>query len=92
MFNIFSLQHVFLLAVIALVAVGPKDLPRLMKLAGNWGGRGRSLALTLRRTLGDLTRTADLDELRAEMNAFKRKYPLSSLEAAVQIRERTPRG
>jgi len=91
-FNIFSWQHVVTLAVIALVAVGPKDLPRLVKLAKKWTSIGRSLARTLRRTLDDLTHTADLDELRAEMNALKRKYPLSSLEAAVQNRERKPRG
>ena len=92
MFNIFSWQHVVTLAVIALVVVGPKDLPRLVKLAKKWASNGRSLAQTLRRTLDDLTHTADLDELRAEMNAFKRKYPLSSLEAALPIRERKPRG
>jgi hypothetical protein len=40
-----------------------------------------------------LTQTADLDELRAETNALKRKHSLSSLEAAAApINDRSPHG
>jgi hypothetical protein len=47
----------------------------------------------LRRDFDDLTQTADLDHLRAEMNPLKRKHPLSSLEtAAAPINDRSPRG
>jgi sec-independent protein translocase protein TatB len=93
MFNIFSWQHIFILVVIALVVVGPKDLPRLMNMAGQWARKGRSVIQGLRKNFDELTQTADLDELRAEMNALKRKHPLSSLEAAVApIKQRSPRG
>ena len=84
MFNIFSWQHILILVVIALVVVGPKDLPRLMRMAGQWVGKGRSVVSGLRQSFGDLAQTAELDELRAEMIALKRKHPLSSLEAAAK--------
>jgi sec-independent protein translocase protein TatB len=87
MFNIFSWQHVLILTVIALVVVGPKDLPRLMRMAADWATKGRSMASSLRRNFDDLTRTTDLDGLRTEMNALKRKHSLSSLEAAVDDRD-----
>jgi sec-independent protein translocase protein TatB len=93
MFNFFSGQHVLILAVIALVVVGPKDLPRLMRMAGQGAAKARALASGLRRNLEEMTRTADLDGLRAELNALKRKHPLSDLEAGlVRIDDRRSRG
>ena len=80
MFNIFSWQHLFMLAVVALVVVGPKDLPRLMSMAAKWVRKGKSVADGLRQNLDELTRTAELDGLRAEMNALKKKHSLASLE------------
>ena len=82
MFNIFSWQHIIILVVIALVVVGPKDLPRLMRMAAKWVRKGKSVADGLRKNLDELTRTAELDGLRAEMIALKKKHPLSSLETA----------
>jgi sec-independent protein translocase protein TatB len=88
MFNIFSWQHILMLVVIALVVVGPKDLPRLMHMAANWAQKGRSMAATLRRNIQELTGTAELDGLRAEITALKRKYPLSRLEAGISGKPR----
>jgi len=95
MFNIFSWQHLLILTVIALVVVGPKDLPRMMRTMAQWAGKGRSVASDLRRGLQDLTSTTELDGLRTELNALKRKHPLSSLEEDLKqpiIDDRTPRG
>jgi len=83
MFNIFSWQHILILIVIALVVVGPKDLPRLMHMAAKWIRKGRDMASGLRRNFEDMTGTADLDGLRAEITALKRRHPLSSLEAGI---------
>jgi sec-independent protein translocase protein TatB len=83
MFNIFSWQHIIIMVVIALVVVGPKDLPRLMKMAAQWARKGRSMVNGLRKNFDDLTETAGLDGLRAEINAIKRANPLSSLQADV---------
>ena len=91
MFNIFSWQHILILVVIALVVVGPKDLPQLMRMAAKWVNQGRSMASSLRRNLEDMAGTAELDGLRAEITALKRKHPLSSLEAGISS-DRTPRG
>ena len=91
MFNIFSWQHILILVVIALVVVGPKDLTRLMRMAASWINKGRSLMTGLKRDFVDMTGTNDLDGLRAEITALKRKHPLSSLEASVSGKQ-PPRG
>lgn len=83
MFNIFSWQHILILVVIALVVVGPKDLPQLMNMAAKWVRKGRGMAADLRKNFVDVTGTTELDGLRAEITALKRKHPLSSLEAGI---------
>jgi Tat protein translocase TatB subunit len=85
MLNILSVQHILVLVGITLVVVGPGDLPRFMNMAGKWVRKGRSLANELHKNLDNMTRTADLNELRAEISALKRKHPLSSLEAAASL-------
>ena len=93
MFNIFSWQHIIILVVIALIVVGPKDLPQLMRMAANWVRQGRSMLQGLSKSFADMTGTEDLDGLRAEINALKRKHPLSSLQSAViPIKEPSSRG
>jgi sec-independent protein translocase protein TatB len=83
MFNIFSWQHILILVVIALVVVGPKDLPRLMRMMASWINKGRAVMAGLKRDFVDMTGTNELDGLRAEITALKRKHPLSSLEAGI---------
>ena len=38
MFDLFSWSHILILLTVALVVVGPKDLPKLMHMAGKWAG------------------------------------------------------
>ena len=90
MFNIFSWQHIIILVVIALVVVGPKDLPRLMRMAASWVRQGRSMIEGLSKSFVEMTGTEDLNELRAELNTLKRKNPLSSLESAITSPNKPP--
>lgn len=95
MSTIFSWQHLLVLAAIALVVVGPRDLPRLMRMVSHGMAKTRSMVSCLYRNIEDMTRTTDLDGLRAELNALKRKHPLSSLEAGLArpaVSERPSRG
>ena len=41
----------FVILIVALVVVGPKDLPRVMRMVGQWTGRARSMADQFRRSL-----------------------------------------
>ena len=67
----FGWSHLIILMVVALVVVGPKDLPKLMRTAGQWAGRARSMADQFRRSFEDMARQSELDELRAEVNRLK---------------------
>jgi sec-independent protein translocase protein TatB len=63
----------FLLAgVIALVVVGPKDLPVLMRRLGQFMGKLRAMAAEFRASFDEMARQSELDELRKEVEAMRR--------------------
>ena len=70
MFDI-AWSELFVILIVALVVVGPKDLPKLMRKVGQWTGRARSMADQFRRSFDDMARQAELDELRTQVNKMK---------------------
>ena len=79
MFDFFSWQHLSIMLVVALVVVGPKDLPRLMNIAGKWAGKARSMATEFRRSFDEMARESELAELRKEIEDLKKNNPVSDL-------------
>lgn len=79
MFDIFSWQHIIILLVVALVVVGPKDLPRLMHMMGKWAGKARDMASEFRRSFDEMARQSELDELRKEIEELKKNNPVNDV-------------
>src|ERR1700756_5375865 len=61
-----------LAAVIALVVVGPKDLPVLMRKLGQFVGKMRAMAAEFRASFDEMARQSELDDLRKEGEAMRR--------------------
>jgi sec-independent protein translocase protein TatB len=76
-----SLEHIVILGVIALVVVGPKDLPLLLRKLGQWTARLRGMAQEFRTGFDELARQAELDELKREVQSLRRTTNLASLGA-----------
>ena len=53
-----------LILAVALVVVGPKDLPRLARTLGQWAAKGRAMAREFQRHIDDMAREADLEDLK----------------------------
>ena len=77
MFDLFSWSHILILLIVALVVVGPKDLPRLMNMAGKWAGKARGMANEFRKSFDEMARQTELDELRKEIEDLKKNNPVS---------------
>jgi sec-independent protein translocase protein TatB len=71
MFDLFSSSHILILLAVALVVVGPKDLPKLMHMVGKWVGKARGLASEFKKSFDDMARQSELDELRKEIEALR---------------------
>jgi sec-independent protein translocase protein TatB len=60
-------QELFVIAVVALIVIGPKDLPRVLKGVMQWGRKARSLAQEFQSGLDDLAREAEVDDVKKEI-------------------------
>jgi sec-independent protein translocase protein TatB len=85
MFDIASTE-LLLVALVALVVIGPKDLPRLMRTVGHWMGKVRGMAQHFRSGMDDMIRQSELDDLNrkwaAENERIMRENPMTSAQAA----------
>jgi sec-independent protein translocase protein TatB len=56
-------SELLLIGIVALVVIGPKDLPRVMRTVGQWVGRARGMARHFRSGLDTMMREAELEEM-----------------------------
>jgi sec-independent protein translocase protein TatB len=56
-------SELMLVAVVALVVIGPKDLPKAMRFVGQWVGRARGVARHFRSGFDEMIRQAELEEM-----------------------------
>lgn len=57
-------SEMFVIVVVALVVIGPKDLPRLIREVGRWTAKARSMAREFQRSFDDMVREAELEDIR----------------------------
>jgi sec-independent protein translocase protein TatB len=60
-------QELFIVAVVTVVVVGPKELPRVLRTANQWLRKARSLAREFQSSLDELAREAELDDLKKQI-------------------------
>ena len=58
-------------AIVALVVVGPKDLPVLLRRLGQFMAKLRGMAAEFRASFDEMARQSELDELRKEVEALR---------------------
>ncbi len=61
----FSSGELFIIGLLALVVIGPKDLPRVLRELGKFTAKGRAMARTFRAGFDDMMREAEVDEIRS---------------------------
>jgi sec-independent protein translocase protein TatB len=78
MFGIDS-SELMVIALVALVVIGPKDLPRVMRTVGNWVGRARGMAGHFRAGVDNMIRESELADMekkwKAENERIMRDHP-----------------
>jgi sec-independent protein translocase protein TatB len=79
-----SWSHILLVLIVALVVVGPKDLPKLMRTAGQWTAKARAMADQFRKSFDEMARQSELEELRAEIESLRHERPLAEIDQALQ--------
>jgi len=80
MFGVDS-SELLLVALVALIVIGPKDLPKAMRTVGGLIGRARGMARHFRSGLDTMMREAELEEMekkwREENERIMREHPFA---------------
>ena len=71
--------ELLIVALVALVVIGPKDLPKVMRTVGHWVGKARGMARHFRSGIDTMMREAELEEMekkwREENERIMREFP-----------------
>jgi len=71
--------EIVVIGLVALLVVGPKDLPVLMRRVGQMVAKARAMANEFRSSFDEMARQSELDDLRKEVEALRSgqgMYPL----------------
>lgn len=60
----FSWGHILVIAVVALIVIGPKELPTVLRTAGQWMGKIRRMAAEFQGQFQEAMREAEMADLK----------------------------
>ncbi|HUH11441.1 MAG TPA: Sec-independent protein translocase protein TatB [Brevundimonas sp.] len=63
--------EILVIGLVALLVVGPKDLPMLMRKVGQFVAKARGMANEFRASFDEMARQSELDDLRKEVEALR---------------------
>ena len=79
----FAWSEIMLIGIVALVAIGPKDLPVAMKAVAGMVKKARRMAAEFQTHVDDMMRDADLKEVRDQINELRNFDLKGTIERAV---------
>lgn len=77
-------EEMILLVVVAIIVIGPKDLPLMMRKFGKFTGKMRAMAFEFKQGIDELGRQAELEELRKEVANLKASTGLDDLKRDIE--------
>jgi sec-independent protein translocase protein TatB len=75
--------ELLVIAVVAIIVVGPKELPRLMRTFGHYAGKVRHMAADFQRQFEEAVRDSEIDEVRKGMQELHAQASDVNLPAPV---------
>ncbi|MBR0848316.1 twin-arginine translocase subunit TatB [Bradyrhizobium diazoefficiens] len=83
-------SELVLIGVVALIAIGPKELPGVLRMVGQWMGKARKMAAEFQGQFQEAMREAEMadlkksfDEVKEAATGFASNNPLTSLQKDV---------
>lgn len=83
--------ELFVLVILAIIIVGPKDLPKMMRTVGRLVGQARGMAKDFQRSFDEMGRETELEELRKEISSLKDANPVEDVRKELRDVEREVR-
>jgi len=90
MFGIDS-PELLVIAIVALVVIGPKELPNLLRTWGKWMSQMRGMASEFRGHVDEMVRQSELDEVKKQLEGAP-GLDLQALDPTQQIKQHIQEG
>lgn len=71
--------ELLLIALVAIVVIGPKDLPRVMRMVGQWTRKLKRMGSEFQNQFNEALREAELDDVRKGIEDLRSINPLNSV-------------
>jgi sec-independent protein translocase protein TatB len=91
MFGIDS-PELLVIAIVALVVIGPKELPGLLRTWGRWMAQMRGMASEFRGHVDEMIRQTELDDVKKQLTGASDGLDLKSLDPTQQIKQHIQEG
>jgi len=85
MFGIDS-PELLVIAVVALIVIGPKELPGMLRSWGKWMAKMRGMASEFRGHVDEMVRQSELDDVKKQLQGGSSGLDLQSLDPTKQIK------
>ncbi len=73
--------EMFLIGIVALIVVGPKELPALFRTVGNFTGKARAMAREFQRSMESAANEAGMSDVTKSLNALDRNLNSATASA-----------
>ena len=73
-------SELLVIGVVALLVIGPKDLPQALRTAGQWVAKARALARDFQGHLDELMRESEVADMKREFQEMTRPPEMQGLE------------
>ena len=77
--------ELLVIAVVAIVVIGPKDLPRVMRMVGQWTGKMKRMGREFQSQFNEALREAELDDVRKDVEAIGKGLGAEVAKAGADI-------
>ena len=72
-------SEILVIALVAIVVIGPKDLPRAMRVVGQWTGKVKRMGREFQNQFNEALREAELDGVQKDLADIVKSDPLADV-------------
>ncbi len=77
-------SELLIIAVVAILVVGPKDLPRLLRQLGNYVGKIKQTANEFKSQFDEAIRDSEFDDIKSSVDELARANPMNELKSEIE--------
>ena len=75
--------EITVILVIAIIVIGPKDLPKVLRTVGQWVAKAKAMARDFRGHVDEMIRETEIDEVKKQIDSIDKFDANSALENTI---------